>query len=405
LLTAGNVFCMACPFTVPRTLGRRWLPQGRSWPLWLRNKWVAVVLLVGFLWAYEACALWDSPWLTAWIVLCYFAAAFVVDGFFRGASFCKYVCPIGQFNFVQSLISPLEIKVRDSGVCASCQTQDCIRGRDNIPGCELHLYQPRKSSNMDCTFCLDCIHACPHGNVGILATPPGKELWRDSFRSGLGRFANRPDLAALIVVLAFGAFVNAAGMAAPVVEWRDHLTSLLRQQSSLLVTSVFYVFGLVVLPVLLVGISAALCRWSGQLKAPPIEVGTRFAYALVPLGFSMWFAHYSFHFLASFEAVIPAVQRFTGDLGWSILGEPAWARACCRPVADWLTRLEILSLDLGLLLSLYAGYRIAVSQSERPLQALKMLAPWAVLIVSLFAAGVWIVLQPMQMRGTLAGAG
>jgi hypothetical protein len=34
-----------------------------------------------------------------------------------------------------------------------------------------------------------------------------------------------------------------------------------------------------------------------------------------------------------------------------------------------------------------------------------MLTPWAVLIVLLFAAGVWIVLQPMQMRGTLSEAG
>ena len=125
-----------------------------------------------------------------WIALAYFAAAFVIDGFFRGAAFCKYVCPIGQFNFVQSLISPLQIKVRNPDVCASCRTKDCIRGRDDIPGCELHLYQPRKSSNMDCTFCLDCIHACPHDNVGILAEAPGKELWHDSFRSGLAGSAN-----------------------------------------------------------------------------------------------------------------------------------------------------------------------------------------------------------------------
>ena len=115
MLAAGNVFCMACPFMVPRTLARRWLPQGRSWPRWLRSKWLAVLLLAIFLWAYEAFALWDSPWWTAWIVLAYFAAAFVIDGFFRGASFCKYVCPIGQFNFVQSLISPLEIQVRELG--------------------------------------------------------------------------------------------------------------------------------------------------------------------------------------------------------------------------------------------------------------------------------------------------
>src|SRR5262249_19093670 len=152
-------------------------------------------------------------------------------------SFCKYVCPIGQFNFVQSLASPLEVTAREPAVCASCRTKDCIHGRDGVLGCQLNLFLPRKKSNMDCTFCLDCIHACPHDNVGILAGPPGNELWHDSFRSGLGRFSKRPDLAALIVVLAFGAFVNAAGMVAPILEWRDELSSLLHQRSPLLVTS------------------------------------------------------------------------------------------------------------------------------------------------------------------------
>ena len=405
LLAAGNVSCMACPFMVPRTLARRWLPQGRSWPRRLRNKWLAVVLVAAFLWAYEAFALWDSPWWTAWIVLAYFAAAFVIDGFFRGASFCKYVCPIGQFNFVQSLVSPLEVKVREPVVCASCRTRDCIRGNEDTPGCELHLYQPRKSSNLDCTFCLDCIHACPHDNIGILSQPPGKALWRDPFRSGVGRFGRRPDLAALVVVLTFGAFVNAAGMVAPVLEWRDRLASLHRGLSPLLVTSLCYLLGLVLLPVLSVGLAAAVGRWWGGLRMSILEVATRFSYAMVPLGFSMWLAHYSFHFLAGVDGVIPALQRFAGDRGWGVLGEPAWARACCRPVVDWLPRLEILALDLGLLLSLYSGYRIALSRSRRALQALKMLAPWAVLIVFLFAAGVWIVLQPMQMRGTLSPSG
>jgi len=45
--------------------------------------------------SYEAFALWSSPWVTAWIAIGYFAAAFVVDSFFSGAAFCKYVCPIG----------------------------------------------------------------------------------------------------------------------------------------------------------------------------------------------------------------------------------------------------------------------------------------------------------------------
>jgi cytochrome c oxidase assembly factor CtaG/polyferredoxin len=404
LLALGNVFCMACPFTVPRTFARRWLPRGRSWPRWLRSKWLAVALLALFLWAYEAFSLWDSPWWTAWIVVGYFVAALVVDGFFRGASFCKYVCPIGQFNFVQSLVSPLEIKVRDPKVCASCQTKDCIRGRDGIPGCELNLFQPRKSSNMDCTFCLDCIHACPHDNVGIIAEPPGKTLWHDSFRSGLGRFSKRPDVAALVVVLTFGAYANAAGMVAPVLEWRDQLTSVLPRRSPLLVTSLIYVFGLLVLPALMVAMSAVLSRWLGQLKEPWLKVGTRFAFSLIPIGFGMWLAHYSFHFLGSFDAIIPALQRFAGDLGLA-LAEPEWQCDCCRPVADWLPRLEILFLDLGFLFSLYSGYRIARTQSDRESQTLKIFAPWALLIAFLFAFGVWIVLQPMQMRGTLLTAG
>ena len=183
LLIAGNFFCMACPFMLPRTLARKWLPGGRSWPRWLRAKWLALGLLLVFFWAYETFSLWASPWWTAWVALAYFLAAFVIDGWFRGAAFCKYVCPIGQFNFVQSLVSPLQVQVRDPAVCRHCSTKDCIRGNTRTSGCELGLFQPRKAGNLDCTFCLDCIHACPKGNIGIVASVPGSDLVRDPLRS------------------------------------------------------------------------------------------------------------------------------------------------------------------------------------------------------------------------------
>jgi ferredoxin len=402
LLSAGNVFCFACPFTAPRTVARRWLNPRRSWPRPLRSKWLAVALLALFFWAYEAFSLWDSPWWTAWIALGYFAAAFVVDAFFRGAAFCKYVCPVGQFNFVQSLVSPLEVKVRDPAVCSACRTRDCIRGRDGIPGCGTGLFQPRKAGNLDCTFCLDCVHACPHDNVGILAVTPAAGLWRDTLRSGLGRLSRRPDVAALVLVLVFGAFANAAGMVAPVARQLDRLGSLLGQTSPLLATTLFYVAALVVVPALAVGGAADLSRRWGGLTGSRLEVATRFAYTLVPLGFGMWLAHYGFHLLTGYDAVVPVTQRFAADWGWTGAGDPEWSCACCRPVQGWLTRLEILALDFGLILSLYAGYRLAGEGSPRPLRAL---APWAMLMVFLFAAGIWIIFQPMQMRGMLPGGG
>ena len=39
-------------------------------------------------------------------------------------------------------------------------------------GCELALFQPRKIGNLDCTFCLDCVQACPYDNVGIISRVP-----------------------------------------------------------------------------------------------------------------------------------------------------------------------------------------------------------------------------------------
>jgi ferredoxin len=405
LLVGGNFFCMACPFTLPRTLARRWLPARFSWPRWLSNKWLAVLLVGVFMWSYEAFALWDSPWLTAWIALGYFAAAFVVDGLFRSTPFCKYVCPIGQFNFVQSLVSPWQVAVRDSGRCSSCRTRECIRGAPAIAGCEMQLFQPRKQGNLDCTFCLDCARACPHQNVGVLAVAPGQQLWSDRLRSGVGRWSSRPDVATLVVVLAFGAVANAGGMVGPVVTWLEQARSRLGDPSWLAMATLYYLLALVALPVVAVGLAAIVSRAWGQLPHSRAIVATRFAFALVPIGFSMWSAHYAFHFLTSFDTIVPVTQRFVADLGSDALGEPLWQLACCRPASSWLTHLQVLMLDCGMLMSLYAGYRIAEDMAPGKRRLLRAFAPWAVLIVLLFVAGVWIVYQPMEMRGTLEMAG
>jgi hypothetical protein len=61
----------------------------------------------------------------------------------------------------------------------------------------------------------------------------------------------------------------------------------------------------------------------------------------------------------------------------------------------------MLMLDFGLLLSLFAGFRIAEINTTRASQTLKVFAPWALLILLLFICGIWILFQPMEMRGML----
>jgi cytochrome c oxidase assembly factor CtaG len=416
LLAAGNFFCMACPFMLPRELGRRLGFATHRWPRALRTKWLAVGLLVLFFWAFEAFDLWNTPLWTAWIVVAYFAAAFLVDTFFRGASFCKYVCPIGQFHFVSSLVSPLEVKVRSREVCTKCVTHDCLRGNERQRGCELHLFLPRKVGSMDCTFCLDCVKACPHDNIGILPTAPGRDLVRDPARSSLGRFSHRPDIAALALVLAFSAFASAAAMVAPVAAWRDRLAERF-STGSVPATSLFFLVALVLAPPLMVGLAVAIGRSLGRVarsqtlqsplrapepsgdRAPAREMFCRFSLALVPLGLAMWGAHVLFHLLAGWNMPWPALQRATIDLGLGWLGRPHWVMSRPLLAADTLIALQLLLLDAGLLLTLYVGWRVANAFTPRIWASLRLFAPWAAVATGLYASGIWVLLQPMQMRG------
>ena len=120
-------------------------------------------------------------------------------------------------------MSPTELRVVDRETCRSCRTSDCIKGRrgeaghrrDQQRGCELGLFLPMKVGNLDCTLCLDCVHACPHDNIALATRAPGAELLERGRRSGIGRLAQRADLAALAVVFTFAALVSAFAMTQP----------------------------------------------------------------------------------------------------------------------------------------------------------------------------------------------
>lgn len=410
LLIVGNLFCMACPFMLPRRLAKRILPGDRSWPSWLKGKWLALALLVAFFWGYEAFDLWNSPWLTAWLVLAYFAAAFVLDGFFRGAAFCKYACPIGSFNFINSVASPAEVRVRDSGVCEACETKDCIAGRYEVDpgsgdarlvqsGCELWLFQPRKVGNLDCTFCLDCVQACPHDNVGIIPRLPGRELVRDRWRSGIGRLTARPDLLALALVVVFASFVNAAGMIGPAHAVQAAIGRGLGTSSEVVAWTVFLLLGLGVVPALLLWATARASAWLAPGDVPVRRIVLRMGWGLVPLGFGMWIAHYAFHFLASGLTLIPVLHRAAGDAGLAS-GSPDWSLGAILP-AGWLVPLELLALEAGLLGSIVLLHYIARSTFGAGRGARRAFAPWALLSVVLAGAGAWVMTQPMEMRGMM----
>ena len=409
LLLAGNFFCLACPFMLVRNLARKFFHPVRNWPRLLRNKWIATGLLITLLFVYEWWDLWSSPWWTAWLIISYFVAALIVDALFKHAPFCKFVCPIGQFNFVSSTVSPLEVRVRDHDVCTACATKDCIRGTREPAaplvviqrGCELALFQPRKVGNIDCTFCLDCVQACPHDNVGILSRLPATELMTDEMRSGIGYLSKRKDLAALVIVFSFGALLNALGMVSPVYALEQWLANLLGVNYEWPVLAIVFALFLLFEPLLLIGVAAWLTKLWETRKRSLVSTAVRYSYSLVPLGFGIWLAHFGFHYLTGLYTFIPVTQASLADLGWAVLGEPRWGLSGLAPNVVQL--FEFGFIALGLLGSLLVSY--AIVTVEKVDHRTRVFTVWAVVSLLMAGSAFWLMSQPMEMRGLVLGGG
>lgn len=409
LLAAGNLFCTGCPMIRVRDWGRRVHAPSWHWPAWLRGKWMAVVLVAAVLFSYELFDLWSLPRATAWLVLAYFGTALIVDMTFTGATFCKHLCPVGQFNFVAFTMSPLEVRVRNTDVCGACRTEDCIAGRRVTSlepliqrGCELGLFLPKKVGNLDCTLCLDCVQACPHDNVALATRTPGAEWLDSSRRSAIGRIGDRPDLAALVVVFVFGAMLNAFAMVGPVRTLEMWIGASLGLTSDAAVLAVLFACGLVLVPMVTLGLAGAATRALVGREAGSLrQVVMRQVYSLVPFGFGAWLAHYGFHLLTGALVFIPVLQSAAIDAsGHAWLGQPLWRWVGMRPGAVLPVQLGFLALGtLGSLTTV-----ILSAERDHPSRVWRAATAWLVLVLLLAAATAWILWQPMDMRGTGGGA-
>jgi len=178
----------------------------------------------------------------------------------------------------------------------------------------------------------------------LLARWPAVKLLSDPWRSGVGRFSRRRDLAALVVLFTFGALLNAFAMVRPVYEVEGWLAERLGTASEGLVLGLIFVGG--------------------------------------------------------FWPFVPVIQGALADLGWEILGPPRWELGRLLPT-DWLLPLEQVIMAVGWAVSLEILYRLSVEDApERPWRAF---LPWTVLTGLLWLAANWLMAQPMDMRGTMLG--
>ncbi len=391
LLLAGNFFCMGCPFTLPRSIARRFSSLGRRWPAALRNKWPAIGAIFLIFWLYEWLDLWASPLLTAWVATAYLLVSFLLEFIFTESAFCKYVCPLGTFNFVYAMASPTQIMAKDPDVCRTCVGKECVNGSEKVLGCGTELFVPMIQSNMDCTFCLDCVRACPYDNVRLAARKPGAELVGSLTTVGW-------DRALLLLAIAFMGLTNAFGMVPPVYAIQAWLGDLGVNSDAI---RLFIIFGVgnLLLPALLLWSLAGISGYLSGTRASR-KIASEYARGFVPIGLGIWLAHYGFHLAIGGAAIIPVFQSFLLDHGIGFLGaQPDWRLSFLIP-QGLIFPLQILALVGGFAGSLVVLGKIALKRHANPSQAFLELLPWAVLIVLMAIAALSIFNLPMEMRGT-----
>ncbi len=416
LLLVGNVFCMGCPFTLPRTLAKRLSWRGRRFPAFLRGKWLAMAGLLVLFWLYEALDMWASPALTAWVIVFYFMAAFALEAFFTESAFCKYVCPLGTFNFVYSTLAPTQIGVKDPAVCAACTGKECVNGAyapqvsihlDEIPvraansnaatravqvthspqgtlGCGTLLYAPQMTSNLDCTLCLDCVRACPHANASLFTRPLGTEL-------RVGAWAKRWDVALMVIGLTWLGLLNAFGMIPPVYALQADFAAATGIAAEWVFLLLLFGVGGVLLPLGATLAAAWLARKLTRARASLREVTAVFAPAFAPMGFGIWWAHYTFHWLIAPLSFVPILQEFLG-------GRADWATWNSAPSLEAIALLQGAGLVAGFVGALWVAQRNAAQAFGQ--RSFAAWAIWAAYLLALMLLAFFIFTQPMEMRGS-----
>src|SRR5215211_416554 len=132
----GRGWCAVCPIPLPG----EWLQRGavlappdkkpkwlnRRWPRALRNIWLQNLSFL--LLALFSSVLLTTPNITGIVLAGMLFAAIALSIVFERRSFCRYLCPVGGFIGLYSQTAPIELRIKDKGVCGNCEGKSCYNG-------------------------------------------------------------------------------------------------------------------------------------------------------------------------------------------------------------------------------------------------------------------------------------
>ncbi len=395
----GRAWCAVCPIGTIGALANRFT-LGLRWPRLLSNLSLSLIAFVLVLWMVRPVTEFDTvPSQTAWFFLAVAATAAATGLIFSGRVFCRYVCPISAHLGVISVVAPVSLEAAGTGAlrsgpsldvpraqaveaCRSCTGHACNRGTAEREGCAWGLYPAVMGTlNRYCSLCLKCVKSCPSpGTIKAVISWPFSRLWKVSQPRSGEAFSILILMAVFLFHMAWGhgtrtpTFVKDA---AP-----DVLTFLSAEDA-------VYVSVEVIGLVTMIGLySAAALLSSKMLHARFLAVFPVFAFAYLPL-----FVFRALGYLT--QDVLRSGGRWAtvalNQIGVSIYLDPELFSSFSDPIFGGTTynvyaALLTVPILLGLLVAVYAAYRIARSLVTDGGSALRLAAPHVALMAFIVLA-------------------
>jgi len=175
-LLAGRLWCSVCPMELVNRLADA-LARRIGWPRtkmtgWLKAGWLIMALYVVLQLLVAGFSIHRMPHYTSNLLIVLFGLALGAGLVFREPrSFCKGLCPAGALLSVYGRYTPLQLDIRDPGVCESCRSKDCVaqknRYRFDKRSCPSLLQPFNRQQSDGCVLCFQCAKVCPYGNLGF----------------------------------------------------------------------------------------------------------------------------------------------------------------------------------------------------------------------------------------------